>query len=1439
MEITMKAVRQFATAGLFVLIAGFSSQSLAGDCIDSGGKSTCQPPTPSEWRYTLCDDAGAYLNRQIAWCIVFGGTWISGGCQNPTTSVTEGNAAGLAGQFEELIHGASTCPPGPPPGACSNWNCACTQSYTNGVLTYDYSTIPFSGGRLDPVYGTCATWAENVILGMYRGAPCPTGWSTGGELGKPCRKEKAPPCDTRGNPVCAADGSKSQREYDYVSPAPGGLSFARLYTNTGFFDLVPRTVTPADYWRHTYSSRVIPYVGNAFVMAMVQHADGTLRPFNHSEAEIQNGDGAAYRLQKLVDGGGSITGWRLTTGDSDVETYDAQGRLVSIATRAGFTTTLVYNGSGQLATVSDAFSRSITFTYDASGRLATMTDPASRVYQYGYDAKGMTSTVTYPDATVRTYLYEDSTNPFLLTGIVDERGVRLSTYAYDATGRAISTEHAGQTNKFTFSFQDGVNPTGTVRDGFGTYHTYTYSKVAGVLKRISLGNSVTGTENWTYDANGNPATYRDRRQTLTTYTFDARNLEVSRTEASGTSLARTIATTWHPTFRLPATITEPSGVAGVNLVTTFTYDPAGNLSRKNLTAGSNVREWNYTYNTRGQVLTIDGPRTDATDVTTITYYGDADSCVGCRGQVQTMTNALGHVTTFNAYAADGRPSQVTDANGVVTTLTYKTRGWLESRSVGGETTTYDYDPIGNLVKVTMPDGSWVSYTYDGAAQLVGIDDSIGNAIDYELDVMGNRVREDVIDPQGQLRRTLQRLYDGANRLQKELGAAAQTTTYTRDGNGNVSSVSDPLYRVTTNTYDALNRPTNINDATNGNTVFTYDAKDRLQTVKDPKLSALTTYTYDSLGNLTSQVSPDTGTTSFTYDAAGNVATQTDARNVVTTYTYDALNRVTSATVADGTVTYEYDNLVTGGAYAKGRLTKVTDPSGFTTYVYDALGRVTSKVQTTNASPANKTFTVGYGFASGRQTGVTYPSGRAATYGFNAQGQVTSIAVDGASVLSGGEYFPYGPVKKWTWANGQAMERTYDLDGRVKVVTLGPATATYPDLSQVFGYDSLNRLTSANLAAGQTQSFTYDANGNRTNATINAASTTYTYPTSSHKLASLSGATTRSFTYDNGGNVTLSAGITYVYDGRGRMKQAGTTTYLVNGLGQRVKKATGVAETYFAYDEAGRLIGEYDTSGAAIQETVWLGDLPVAVIKPATPPAFDLFYIWADHLGTPRQITDAANQSRWEWNHNDPFGNNPPNENPAGVGVFAYNLRFPGQYYDAETGTHYNYYRDYDASLGRYIESDPIGLRAGINTYSYVDSNPLADSDRSGLWKDSIENWRKPPGFPDMSADARDRAARQLSELWRSFGKGDEEKGCCPACPAPPPPRIDRVPPSRPHYPCPGDHWSYFEYHQAPYPTCTCRLVQRFGGCLSQGGHPPGWKNGNPPSNPPVAPDRDW
>ena len=217
---------------------------------------------------------------------------------------------------------------------------------------------------------------------------------------------------------------------------------------------------------------------------------------------------------------------------------------------------------------------------------------------------------------------------------------------------------------------------------------------------------------------------------------------------------------------------------------------------------------------------------------------------------------------------------------------------------------------------------------------------------------------------------------GRNPQFQEVGAQGQTTEYAYT-DLLPTFVKDPFIRTTQNVYDELGRLTRIRDASAWYTDFTYDAKDRLKSVKDPR-GLTTSYTYNGLGDLLAQASPDTGTTTFTHDAAGNVATQSDARGITTTYAYDSLNRVVSAAVADGTVTYEYDNTATGGPGARGRLTKVTDPSGSTSWAYDLAGRVISKAQTVGAGAGARTFTVGYGYTAGLLASITYPSGRVVT-----------------------------------------------------------------------------------------------------------------------------------------------------------------------------------------------------------------------------------------------------------------------------------------------------------------------------------------------------------------------------------------------------------------------------------------------------------------------------
>jgi len=463
-----------------------------------------------------------------------------------------------------------------------------------------------------------------------------------------------------------------------------------------------------------------------------------------------------------------------------------------------------------------------------------------------------------------------------------------------------------------------------------------------------------------------------------------------------------------------------------------------------------------------------------------------------------------------------------------------------------------------------------------------------------------------------------------------------------------------------------------------------------------------------------------------------------------------LNRVTSVkfkigSTTDQTISYGYD----AGANGIGRLTSASDANQSMSWSYDALGRVTSKGRTVGAVSK----TVGYGYTNGNLTSMTTPSGQSVVYGYNGNHQITSVSVNGTTVLSSVLYDPFGPVRGWTWGNGTLAVRTYDTDGKIaQVDSAGLKTYGYDDAfritgitdtvtpanSYTYGYDSLDRLTSA-VKTGTTRGWTYDANGNRLTET-GASASTYTIASANNRVSSITGALPRTYAYDAAGNVLTYASITATYNNRGRIKTlangAVTATYLYDALGQLTKQSGGPSGTvHYVYDEAGHLLGEYTSTGALIQETVWMGDTPVATIRPGTPAV--VYYVHTDHLDTPRRVTRPSdNKLMWTW-YSDPFGTDLPNQNPAGGGTFKYNLRFPGQLYDSHAGLNQNYFRDYDPAIGRYIESDPTGLRAGTNTYSYVRSGPIRAIDPAGLG-DSY--------FECLMQQARDYEPRNCSEV---------------------------------------------------------------------------------------------
>jgi RHS repeat-associated protein len=600
--------------------------------------------------------------------------------------------------------------------------------------------------------------------------------------------------------------------------------------------------------------------------------------------------------------------------------------------------------------------------------------------------------------------------------------------------------------------------------------------------------------------------------------------------------------------------------------------------------------------------------------------------------------------------------------------------------------------------------------------------------------MGNRTQEQVFDPSSTLAQTRSRVFNNLSRLYRDLGALSQFTEYTYDNQGNVASVKDPLNHTTANQYDALNRLKQATDPGTGVTHYAYDGIDQLVSVTDPRTLA-TTYAITGLGNLVTQVSPDTGTTGHTHDAAGNLLTQTDAKSQVTTYTYDALNRVATVTFHDASSqTFGYDS----GANGIGRLTSITERNAASTiiaqtgYAYDQHGRLTSDTRTINAVA----YVTAYRYnSSGKLDRVTYPSGRTVDYSFDSLGRVSAVATtpsggSASNLATGITYHPFGGLKAFTFGNSQSYARSYDQDGRISTYSLGGSdfVVAYDNASRItsisevtvpaninsYVYDVLDRLTSADTPVTD-YAYTYDPTGNRLTRVAGLTTDIYAIVSTSNRINTITppSGPTRTFTFDANGSTTADGNNTYAYDVKGRMASAtsgfGATTYQVNALGQRIRKTNSLTDRVFTYDAQGHLIAEHTAVGALLKEYVWLGDTPLATID-----STGTYFIHVDHLNTPRLVANATGQTVWRWDQQEPFGNNPADQNPSGLGVFDLPLRLPGQTYDVETGLHYNYFRDYDPTVGRYGESDPIGLRGGLNTYAYVHASPLKYGDKFGL-----------------------------------------------------------------------------------------------------------------------------
>ena len=1042
---------------------------------------------------------------------------------------------------------------------------------------------------------------------------CPQGYNLNTSTNKcervgntPDKQPNSCPSATTRNPINISTGNKYLVETDYTGTSKNSLKIIRYYNSDTDLLSSPSKTSSGNLWKTYYDRQLSINTASTPSVIIAHRHTGKANFFKYENSEwVADADVVSELSQSGSD-------YFYKNVDNSVEQYSSSGVLQSIEYVNSVTETLTYDVDGRLTSVTDNFGKSLAYTYDANNRISTITDPDSNVFTYEYNDYANLQKVIYPTTEEREYLYENTSFISAVTGIINENGDRISTYTYDTQGRATQSKLAGNVEQVDLVYN--TDGTVTVTDSLGASNTYSFVNSFGVLKTSNLtgGQCASGCSNQgesqTYDTNGYLASLTDFNGNTTTYINNSRGLKISRTEASGTTEARTITTEWHTTLRLPTKITDNGKE------TTFTYNSTGQTltrTEKDLST-SNTRTTTFTYDSNGNVLTIDGPRTDINDIATFTY----DSS-GNRATMSVDPDGAGsapaQITNFTSYDNRGRLLSMTDPNGVVTTQSYDARGRLQSRTIASSTTTFDYDGVGNVTKITLPNNSFLSYTYDVAQRLTNIEDNLGNKISYTLDSLGNRTKEDVFDDSSVLRRTQSRVFDQLSHMTQATGGASQLSIYGYDGNGNQTSLLDPLNRISTSEYDALNRLIKTIDPDNFNKQYAYDARDNLTSVTDTR-SNVTSYIYDNLENLTQLNSPDTGITNYTYDSAGNRLTQTDARSITTTHTYDALNRLTSISYPNTSlnVTFSYDQGVNG----IGRLTGMTDAGGTTTYIYDARGNLTSETKIISSQNYVTSYTYD---AADNITQIIYPSGLIIDYTRNAIGQITAISTPVAqgsiTIASNITYLPFGALKNLTFGNGITQTLTYDLDYRLtnkvadivqnltfgldaanNITSITDALAT--SKNQVFSYDNLDQLTSASGIYGSL-TYTYDALGNRTSFNDGANLDTYTIDSSSNRLTSITGGNPKSFSYDNTGNIINDGSTAFTYGDHNRMVSSSNTgnsaTYTYNGKGERTIKTLNGTTTIYHFDQNGNLLAETDNQGNPLKDYIYLDGSRVSMI----------------------------------------------------------------------------------------------------------------------------------------------------------------------------------------------------------------------------------------------------
>ena len=700
---------------------------------------------------------------------------------------------------------------------------------------------------------------------------------------------------------------------------------------------------------------------------------------------------------------------------------------------------------------------------------------------------------------------------------------------------------------------------------------------------------------------------------------------------------------------------------------TYQYDPANNQTTKQDSQGS---QWVFTYNETGQYTRIDKPlnRTeiyDRDEDSLLTRFVDASGTeysysYNPYGHRLTQSDSRGTITTTYDNEKPW-PLTVTSRSGRVTTLTYDAQGNpLTVTDPSGAVTRITWSPEGDIQSVINAQGNAITLNYTSQGMPLNSTDSLGRTTQYVYDSLNNTIQ--ITNPAGE---AVQYQYDVLDRIMTSIDGNGDATNYIYDGAGRLVQVTAPNSQSVQYDYDSYGRLSQRTFYDGTTTDYQY-RNDNLLSQKTRPDGMVINYTYDDAKRLTQQTVGSEDSYSYAYNLRDQLMTVSNNVGTVS-FTYDAFGRKTGENVNNQTTAYQYN--------IENEIIQLSALSIAQTQQYDSRSLL-------NQLDVNGT-TLQYSYDNlGRQVGLNRSDLLSSVWQYDAADQLMQI--DHGSGRRGYQYQydAAGRVALWQGIAGEDRIYNYDAAGRLTEVQspVRPESYTYDALgnrqSDNAQFDEANRLLEDDA-----YNYSYDTNGNRT-----------------EKIDKITGERER-YSYNS-----LNQLIVYQRYPNSDPQTPATTDYSYNygPLGRRWSKlnnqTTEVTEFYWS---GSNLLGE--NSNGITRRYILEGMTPAAFIENG-----EIHYYLKDHLGTAHEVVDELGNTLWQGDYQS-FG-----VVEATINSVENNLRFPGQYFDEESGNYYNINRYYDPEIGGFITSDPIGLIGGRNTYLYAMANPIMLIDRLGL-----------------------------------------------------------------------------------------------------------------------------